>query len=152
MDLWELAAIQGIRKTLAEYAIFTDCARISDFAALFTADGEFVLPDGSSTVGPAAIRALLQGHQDYFCANPEAAPPGFLRHQITTENIEILGEKSAKSECYFMTMTAHLPDHWGRWIDSLVMESDGRWRFKRRVVLTEGWAQDSWFGTTFRRV
>lgn len=151
MELWNLAAIQGVRRTFAEYAIFTDSARIDEFSTLFTAEGEFVLPDGSSTVGPAAIRALLLGHQQYFRANPTAAPPGFLRHQITTENIEILGQKSAKSESYFVTMTAHHADHWGRWIDDLVQESDGRWRFKRRVVLTEGWHAESWYAKSFRK-
>jgi len=151
METWKLSAIEGVRKTLAEYVIFTDNTRTEEFGALFTADGAFVLPDGSTVVGPAAIVALLKGHQAYFAANPAAAPPGYLRHQITTENIDIISERQAKVEAYFMTLSAERVDHWGRWIDDLEKEDDGRWRFKKRIVITDGYQPDSWFAVSFSK-
>ena len=151
MELWQITAIEGVRKTLADYAIFTDSGQVEKFAALFARDGEFMLPDGSSIVGPEAIEALLKGHREYFANNPSAAPPGFLRHQVTTQCIDIVSETEATAESYFMTLTARSPDHWGRWLDNLIRESDGRWRFSKRIVLTEGYYADSWYANSFRK-
>jgi len=152
MELWKLAAIEGVRKTMAEYVVFTDSGRVAEFAALFGEKGEFVLPDGSSHIGATAIAALLNGHAAYFAANPEKGPPGYLRHQITTADIEIHDEDSAHVDSYFMTLTQNRVDHWGKWIDDFKRDAEGRWRFHKRVVITDGYDPDGWFANSFSKL
>jgi hypothetical protein len=152
MDLNELAAIEGIRKTMAEYIFHTDNGRTAEFGALFGEDGEFVLPDGTSHKGAAAISALLDGHAAYFGANPDAAPPGYLRHHLTTVNINLTGETTAEAESYFMSVTQERVDHWGKWIDQFARDASGRWRFARRVVITDGYDPAGWFANQFSKM
>ena len=153
METWQLAALEGIRKTLAEYVIFTDSGRSREFAALFAEDGVFVLPSGHALTGPQAIVGFLDAQAELFQFQPAMAPPepGYLRHQITTQNIDVLNENAATVEAYFMTCTSKGLDHWGRWLDELQREPDGRWRFKKRVVLTEASYPDSWYAGVFSK-
>jgi hypothetical protein len=152
VDLNELVAIEGIRKTMADYVFFTDNGKIREFAALFGESGVFVLPDGSASTGAGAIRALLEGHAAYFAANPDQAPPGYLRHQITTVDITLTGDGSASAESYFMTLTKDRVDHWGKWSDQLARAADGRWLFVKRVVTTDGFDAQGWFAQSFSKM
>jgi len=151
MDISELVAMEGIRKTLARFAIYSDNSRTEEFSELFTPDGEFVLPDGSVLSGREKIVATLKAHQKHFSANPAGAPPGYLRHQVTTQLIEFVDEGNATGESYFMTLTNERVDHWGRWIDTLQKQPDGGWLFAKRVVITDGYREDSWFAKSFSK-
>ena len=152
MDLNKLVAIEGIRQTMADYVFNTDNGRTREFGELFGDAGEFVLPDGSSHKGAKAITALLNGHAAYFEKNPEAGPPGYLRHQITTVDITLKSENTAVAESYFLTVTKERVDHWGKWSDSLERSADGRWRFTKRVVTTDGYDPDGWFAKSFSQM
>ncbi|PVH93941.1 hypothetical protein DM02DRAFT_540492 [Periconia macrospinosa] len=48
-------------------------------------------------------------------------PPKLLRHHITT-----------------------LPDHWGRWDDVVKRQSNGRWLFKKKVIIVDGLDPNGW--------
>lgn len=152
MDLNERAAIEGIRKTMAEYIFYTDNGRIAEFGALFGESGEFVLPDGSSYKGGVAITALLHSHAAYFGTNPAAAPPGYLRHHLTTVKISLTGDITAEAESYFMSVTQERVDHWGKWLDQFACDPSGRWLFARRVVITDGYDPAGWFANQFSKL
>lgn len=152
MELNELVAIEGIRQTMAEYIFNTDNGRIAEFGALFGDVGEFVLPDGSSHKGGAAITALLNGHAAYFAENPEAGPPGYLRHQMTTLDITVTGENTAEARSYFLATTRERVDHWGKWHDVLERGSTGQWLFAKRVVITDGFDPAGWFANQFSKM
>jgi len=148
----DLVALEGIRALMADYIRFTDNGRIDDFAALFGSDGIFILPDGGAHAGRAAIAALLNGHQTYFTAHPEAGPPGYLRHNLTTLSIELDGPDRARADSYFLSVTSERVDHWGKWTDELVCGADGKWRFAKRVVTTDGFDPDGWFAKSFSQM
>ncbi|MGE0386671.1 MAG: nuclear transport factor 2 family protein [Gammaproteobacteria bacterium] len=148
MESWKRDAIEGVRKTLAEYAVFTDSGRFEQFLGLFLPDGVFVLPKGDTAKGPAEIAALLGSKREAY-AKIEKWAPAFLRHNVTTENIDIVNEREARVEAYFMVCTDRGLDHWGRWEDELVRCDDDRWRFRRRRVFTEASYAESWYATAF---
>lgn len=151
MKDWELKALEGVRKTLSEYAVFTDSGRFEQFLDLFLPDGVFVLPKGDTATGPKEIAQLLASKRDAY-SKIEQWSPEFMRHNITTENINLLNKREAKVEAYFMVCTDRGLDHWGRWEDELVRCDDGRWRFRKRRVYTEASYADSWYATAFGKV
>lgn len=152
MNVESLFAVEAIRKTMAEYVSHTDNGRTREFGLLFGETGEFVLPDGSSYGGAAAITAALEGHGAYFQANPDKAPLDYLRHHAATADICLTGERTATAECYFISVTQERVDHWGKWIDQFVRAQDGRWLFARRVVVTDGYDPAGWFATIFSQM
>ena len=60
MELWELAARERIRDTLARYNWSGDGLRLDDLAQTFCEDGELELRDSEPVRGRAAIVALLE--------------------------------------------------------------------------------------------
>jgi hypothetical protein len=61
MELWELAARERIRDTLARYNWSGDALRLDDLAQTFCEDGELELRGNEPVRGRAAIVALLGG-------------------------------------------------------------------------------------------
>ena len=59
MELWELAARERIRDTLARYNWSGDALRLDDLAQTFCEDGELELRGRESVHGRAAIIELL---------------------------------------------------------------------------------------------
>src|SRR5271170_6501126 len=88
MEQWELEAVEGVRHTLARYVITTDSGLYEEFFSLFAEDGEFVLPDGSTGIGPTGVAELLTQKGEAY--KPfETWKPAFLRHNMTTIDIEV---------------------------------------------------------------
>jgi hypothetical protein len=61
MDLWELAARERIRDTLAQYNWSGDALRLDDLAQTFCEDGELALRGSEPVRGRTAIVAMLGG-------------------------------------------------------------------------------------------
>ncbi|ONH31408.1 nuclear transport factor 2 family protein [Pseudofrankia asymbiotica] len=78
MELWELAAREQVRDTVATYSHSGDRLRLEDLAACFTADGVLETKGGWTAHGRAEIIARLSGVQALTAATTvpgrEASP------------------------------------------------------------------------------
>ena len=111
----------------------------ADFAAmsrLFHEDGQFVLPD-QTALPCTEIHRVVNGNE-----------PTFIRHHITTIDIEFTSGTTAETDSYFVAFTdLAAPDHWGRWIDKFKRTSDGSWLLTQKAPIIEGFAPTGWVGT-----
>ena len=111
----------------------------ADFAAmarLFTADGKFILLDGTA-VPPTEIAKLVAGNEATF-----------IRHHLTTIQIDFTSETTATADSYYIAFTdLAQPDHWGRWLDSFRREADGRWMLTSKQPVVEGYHPQGWIAT-----
>jgi SnoaL-like domain len=111
----------------------------ADFAGmsrLFHEDGQFVLPNGT-VVPMSEIHRVVNGNE-----------PKFVRHHITTINIEFTSGTTASADSYFVAYTdLATPDHWGRWRDLFRCGTDGRWLLTSKAPIIEGFADMSWVAT-----
>ena len=141
MEPWEVAAREEIRDLVARYNANGDTGRVAQVLELFAPDAVMELGDpGSSTFhrGHDEIKLIFTGAQDRWTAEAterKAAP--YVRHSVTTHQIDFVDQEHAKGRCYFFVMMAHGLDHWGRYIDEYTVV-DGHWRFAHRNVRMDG--------------
>ena len=140
MDVWELVARERIRDTIARYAHLVDRGRIDELVALFTEDATLEAGDGPPVRGRDAIRAVFLGTGRRLAS---AAAP-LIRHHVSNVLIDVESPDAATASSYFLAITDHGPDHWGRYRDRLVPAGD-RWLFQHRRVRTDGRASGSVF-------
>lgn len=140
MELWELVAREQIRDTLARYAQCVDGGRFDDLVELFTADGVLEIDGRAPQRGHAAIRAFLGSTRESLVA---ALDRPYVRHHISSVVIDIHGPTTASASSYFLSITQHGSDHWGRYRDRLVATA-GRWLLAHRRVRPDGHAPQSW--------
>jgi hypothetical protein len=143
MELWELAAREGIRDTLARYAHYADAGRFRELVALFTEDGVLEIDGRPPLQGRAAIETFLTGTRSDLREN--LSQP-FIRHHLSSVRIDLHGADTASAASYFLAITERGPDHWGRYRDRLVRAGD-LWLFHQRRVRPDGHARDSWVAT-----
>jgi len=136
MEHWELVAREAIRETVAAYAHCADSGRFADFAALFAVDGALEVRGEAPLEGRAAIRAYLEGVGEQL-ANATTVPT--IRHHVSNLTIEFVSPSEARGACYFLAVTEHGVDHWGRYRDRYVPEGD-HWLFAHRYARTDGTA------------
>lgn len=132
------AARSAITEILHRYAnMAVEQADWAGMAELFTPDAEFILPDGR-TFPPTELHQIVNGHEE----------PTFVRHHITTIQIDFTSASTATADSFFVVFT-HMaqPDHWGRWKDTFRREADGRWLLTRRQPVIEGYSSTGWWGT-----
>jgi hypothetical protein len=141
MNLWELAAREGIRDTIARY---TWCGELMDgagFGDCFTADAVLEIKGGDTYRGRDAIVGMITGVRDRTRAavgTVAGGPPAVMRHFVANVRIELASPDRARSFAYFTVFVPpHGHDHWGRYSDELVREGE-RWRFTRRRVSVDG--------------
>jgi SnoaL-like domain len=115
MDLWELAAREAIRETVAAYAHCADSGRFDEFAYL-------------GGVGTDLAR--------------DTTIP-LIRHHVSNLRIDVTSPAEAGGACYFLAVTEHGVDHWGRYRDRYVPDGD-RWLFAHRFVRTDGTTPGGW--------
>lgn len=130
MTLDELLAREAIRHTLASYNIAGDRGRLDDLASQFTQDAILELPDGSIHNGRDAIKACISG----VGSSPrQLSRPAFkfVRHHISTCQIEFPEATIATVRTYFAVFTDIGPDHCGYYADSFRKEGD-RWLIAHR--------------------
>jgi len=140
VELWELAAREAIRETVAAYAHCADSGRFADFADLFTVDGVLEVRGQASLHGREAIRAYLEGVGTELS---DATTAPIIRHHVSNLTIDVVSPTGAHGACYFLAVTEHGVDHWGRYRDHYVLEGD-RWRFAHRLARTDGTTPGGW--------
>src|SRR3954464_14528774 len=101
MELWELAAREAIRHTIASYTYSADRGRFDDLVALFAPDGVLEVHGiggaragrgGGRAAGRAPIREFFTG------VNPDVvgtAPPGRMQHHVSSVWIEVVSRDAA---------------------------------------------------------
>ncbi|MGA2995584.1 nuclear transport factor 2 family protein [Bradyrhizobium sp.] len=126
-DLNTLADKDAIRELLARYCFLLDGFRLGEFAALFTADGEWISRNSQAT-GPEGIERLLRG------LVPEPAPGRRRKHFTANIVIELAGD-SAKVVSNFLVVrdseTGPAIAVAGTYDDTVVRTKEG-WKFKSR--------------------
>jgi hypothetical protein len=143
MELWELAARERIRDTLARYAHCADTGRFAELVALFTEDGVLEIDGRPPLQGHAAIEAFLTGTKTNIAANLTRP---LIRHHVSSIRIEVQTPDEANAASYFLAITERGPDHWGRYRDRLVRVGD-QWLFQHRRVRPDGHGTNSWVAT-----
>jgi uncharacterized protein (TIGR02246 family) len=144
----ELAAREAIRDLVARYNALGDAGRLDELAELFCPDAELVV-ERRPQRGRAAIRALFEA------AAGEARAGGgirVLRHFTATHAIDLLDDAHARGRCYYLVLTEHGLDHWGRYDDRYRLDGEGRWRFERRAVTVDGLVPGGWAERASKRV
>ena len=88
MDLWEVAARERIRDTLARYSWSGDSLRLDEFAQAFCEDGELQQRGADPVRGRAAIVEFLSGVATRDTIATESGLTHLVRHNVT--NIRFL--------------------------------------------------------------
>jgi hypothetical protein len=139
MELWELAARERIRNTLAHYNWSGDALRLDDLAQTFCEDGQLELRGDEPVRGRAAIVALLGG---VVTGPSTAAVKRIVRHNVTSIRFTDVTQEEAHVACYFTVLTEIGLDHYGRYRDVFVPVGDD-WLIRHRFVSTDWSARDS---------
>jgi SnoaL-like domain len=142
MDLWELAARERIRDTLARYSWSGDSLRLDEFAQAFCEDGELQLRGRDPVRGRSAIVEFLSG-----VAAPDTAATGsgvtrLVRHNVTNIRFLEITPQQARVTSYFTVFTDVGLDHHGRYRDTFV-PTDDEWLIRHRFISTDWAAPES---------
>jgi hypothetical protein len=126
-DLKALADKDAIRELLARYCFLLDGFRLSEFASLFAADGEWISRNGQAT-GPEGIERLLRG------LVPEPAPGRRRKHFTANIVIDLAGERATVISNFLVVRdseTGPAVAVAGTYDDTVVRTKEG-WKFKSR--------------------
>jgi hypothetical protein len=147
MDLNELLDREGIRKTLADYTMAGDRLRVDEFIATFTEDAIFESEGVTKEKtfryeGRIAIKAFIaswgRGARD---AQP-VHQAKFIRHHLSTCQIDLTGPETAKSRTYWVAYTDLGPDHCGYYLDEF-QKVGSQWLIAHRRVREDWMAHGS---------
>jgi 3-phenylpropionate/cinnamic acid dioxygenase small subunit len=119
----------AIRELLARYCFLLDGYKLDQFAALFTADGEWISRNGTAK-GPADIEALLRGMV------PEPAPGRRRKHFTTNIIIDLTGDAATVISNFLVVRDSEAGPAIavaGTYEDTVVRTADG-WKFKSRKL------------------
>ena len=159
MEVWELVARESIRDCIARYNANGDSGRIDEMVGVFAPDG--IMETGSGRYeGRDAIHAFMssvvvRGRTDPDESTSESVVltptqewiargrVPFIRHYTATTQIDVLSETHAKARSYYLFLTVHGLDHWGRYLDEFGVV-DGAWLITRRMITIEGVDPDGW--------
>jgi len=159
MELWELVARESIRDCIARYNANGDSGRIDDMVSVFAPDG--IMETGSGRYeGRDAINAFMssvvvRGRTEPAATESQSivltpteewiargrAP--FIRHYTATTQIDVLSETHAKARSYYLFLTVHGLDHWGRYLDEFA-PVDGKWLITHRREITDAAYAGGW--------
>jgi SnoaL-like domain len=137
MDLWELAARERIRDTLARYSWSGDSLRLDEFAQAFCEDGELQLRGRDPVRGRAAVIEFLSG-----VAAGGSGVTRLVRHNVTNIRFLEVTRQQAKVTSYFTVFTEVGLDHYGRYRDIFV-PADDEWLIRHRFISTDWAAPES---------
>jgi hypothetical protein len=108
-------------------------ADFAGMAVIYTPTARIRLPDGTE-VGANDMKEVVKGSE-----------PNFIRHHVTTLDIQFRGEREADVTTMYLAITDQAaPDHWGEWRDHFVKQDDGRWLIDRRAIHVDGAAPGGW--------
>ncbi|WP_179475662.1 nuclear transport factor 2 family protein [Mycolicibacterium vinylchloridicum] len=140
MELWELAARESIRQTLADYTAATDGFDLAALALCFTQDGTLEYTGGGGAlVGRDHIESGLRAQLSGASPGPK---PTYVRHHVSSIRVFGLEPDKAEASSYFVVFTDVGVDHWGRYRDVLHPVRT-RWLIASRKIKVDGFAADS---------
>lgn len=147
MTLEDLLAREAIRETMETYTMAGDRLQVDAFVACFTEDAvmesERVPADRTFRYqGRAEIRAW---QQRWLAGEGGTHGASFVRHHLSTSQIELTGPETARARTYWVAWTDIGPDHAGYYLDSFRRQGD-RWLIAHRRVRMD-WEADN---TLFR--
>jgi hypothetical protein len=134
--MWELAAREQIRDTLARYNWSGDAGRLDGLAETFCTDGVLEIRGFAPLRGRSEIVAFLGGVTGDIADKLDVNP--VVRHNLANVLFTGLTREQANVSSYFTVLTHIGLDHFGRYRDTLVPEGD-TWLIKHRKVSTD-WA------------
>jgi 3-phenylpropionate/cinnamic acid dioxygenase small subunit len=149
MELDEVIAREAIRKTINGYTLAGDARDGAAFHPLFAEDAVlefegFGPAPAFRSVGRDEIRARTASWSPVPGKDPSLALTSFIRHNLTSCEIELTGHGAARAKTYFIVFTDVGPDHMGTYSDELVRK-DGRWLFQHRRIALQWRSPDSVF-------
>jgi hypothetical protein len=155
MTLDELTDREKIRETIARYSLAGDARDVDAFMALFAdhavLEFEGFAPldgfrfEGIDKIDPTS-RWQLQAQRAQSLGGSK-----FVRHNLTTQRIDLTGRNTANARTYFVVFTDIGPDHSGLYTDSL-MKRDGCWLFVHRTIRLDWRSPESLFPAHEKRV
>jgi hypothetical protein len=140
VEIWELAAREGVRDCIARYNAHGDAGRLQQMMDVFTEDAVMEM-DGEAMQGRAAIAAKFAEAGRGFVAFTRAAgvPKGLpvVRHFTSTLHISVDSPTHARGTMYYAVLMFHGLDHWGRYEDDYEC-ADGEWQISHRREWMDG--------------
>jgi len=143
MELWELAARERIRDTLARYNWSGDALQFDKLGETFCEYGELELRGSEPLRGRAAIVEFLGDVVTQ--PNATAQTSGvkrIVRHNVANIRFIDVRADEARVACYFTVLTEIGLDHYGRYRDVFVPVGTD-WLIRHRFVSTDWSAPDS---------
>jgi len=156
MTLEQMLAREAIRATMERYTTAGDRLRLADFLSAFTADAIFEsegvpAADAFHYEGREQIKAWLTRWSEH--ARDADAPTHqatFVRHHLSTSQIELTGADTARARTYWTAWTDIGPDHCGYYLDEFRREGD-EWLIAHRRVRLDWRSPQSLFTTAVER-
>lgn len=145
----ESAAIEAIRRTINSYTIAGDSRNAALFGTLWADDAVlefdgFPPVPGFRSEGLEQIRSRTASWSPEPGKDPSLSLTRFIRHNLTTSLIDLIGPDTARARTYFIVFTEIGQDHMGSYNDKLVRASD-RWLFAHRRIAVDWRAENSLF-------
>lgn len=133
-----LEAERAILRTLYRYGHSIDYGLEQAWVECFTEDGVF---DVRRRVGPASARYEGRAALAAFIAQHTRAPSRYHKHMLMEPVMSVNGDH-ATVQSYFTRLDATSDGRpfiraFGRYVDRMVQETDGVWRFKERIAEVE---------------
>jgi 3-phenylpropionate/cinnamic acid dioxygenase small subunit len=149
----ELLAREAIRHTMTRYTMAGDRLRTDEFIAVFTQDAVLASEgvEESDTFryeGREAIREWLS-RWSRRSGTGKSASATFVRHHLSTSQIELTGPDTAKARTYWVAYTNIGPDHCGYYIDVFRKTGEG-WLIAERKVRLDWRSPNSLFTTAVK--
>jgi hypothetical protein len=151
MTVDEMIARECIRQTMVSYTMAGDRLRIDEFVAVFTEDAVLesdAVPD--SDAFRYAGREAIRDWMTRWRASDGAGRATFVRHHLSTSQIELTAADAAKARTYWVAYSDIGPDHCGYYLD-VFRKSGGRWLIAHRKVRLDWRAPQSLFTTAIAR-
>ena len=155
MTLEELLARESIRQTMANYTMAGDRLRTDEFVAVFTEDAVFEsdgVPDSDAFryEGRQAMRDWITRWSSPPAGAPRTHQAAFVRHHLSTSQIEFTSAETAKVRTYWVAYTDIGPDHCGYYLDTFRKVGE-QWLIAHRKVRMDWRSSQSLFTTAIAR-
>ena len=140
-DVATLVDRVAIERLLSRYPFLVDRQRFEELGELFTVDGVMEGPVGEPGRGRSGIAEFFR----HSATKPiTGRVPKLMRHHVTSQQVQVIEDGTAKADSYFVAMTDAGADHWGRYRDS-ISKVGGDWLISRRTLVVDGFAEGSWW-------
>ena len=160
MTIDELLASESIRQTLVSYTMSGDRLRVDDFVAVFTEDGilesdgvpesDAFRYEGRNSIRGWLTRWLPAAGASQARATSQAHPATFIRHHLSTSQIDLSATDTAKVRTYWTAYTDIGADHCGYYVDVLRKVGE-HWLIAHRKVRLDWRSPQSLFTTAIAR-